>query len=189
MGIKKMTPEERLLNLIKKSSAPPDELPSMPSPLPLFSEGKPLPPPAPTRKKSYRFSSVFFFVLLCSGGLFLAFQKDLFSLRNFSSREKVQPPATQVKPEKDSMPVNRSLSPDVSAIAQKPALEKIAPPSGYTLTGVIIGEPLSAMIRNTETNENLTLELGDSLLHYTLTRIEKGKVTFEDSSKTFTLTL
>ena len=184
-----MTPEERLLNLIKKSSAPQDERPSIPSPLPVVSEGKPFPPPAPARKKSYRGLSVFFFVLLCSGALFLAFQKDLFSLRYFSSWKKVPVPATQVNPEKDSVPVNRFLNPDVSAIAQKPALEKIAPPSGYSLTGVIIGEPLSAMIRNTETNEILTLELGDSLLHFTLTSIEKGKVTFENSHNTFTMTL
>ncbi len=187
MGIKKITPEERLLNLIKKSGAHPEEMPSMPLPVSRVSETEVAPPSAQARKKYLCFLSVFFFILF-SGILFRAFQNNLFPL-GYLIREKAEAPAAKTAPPADSESLIPPPQSGAPVFTQKPALEKIAPPSGYALTGVIIGESLSAMIRNTETNENLTLEPGDSLLHYTLTRIEKGKVTFEDSRNTFTLTL
>lgn len=192
MGMKKITPEEKLLNLIRKSQASP--VLSVP-PAPLV-RGEPAAGSSPAAGNKLSKGRVLFFfscvlcVLLAFGIYSGILQKYGPSLKKLSAPSGTEPSASVNRPvESTSSHEADTVKSSVPKSLQPDTLVRIPPPSGYVLTGVIIGEPLSAMVRNTETNEILTLEIGDTLLEYTLTRIEKGKVTFEGAGNTFTMTL
>ena len=187
MGMKKITPEERLLNLIKKTQS--DSIPLELSKEPVISEDQVPVPGQRVRGRLFYWFMASFFILLISVIMVWAFQKNFLFFRGNILPSPIKTAEGYSMSVKTDSPEEKILNSAILPPEDKPSLIKISPPEGYVLTGVIIGDPLSAIIRNTQTEEILTLEIGDNLLQYTVTRIEKGKVTFEDSHNTFTMTL
>lgn len=175
-------PEEKLLELIKKTDA-----------FGTNKKSQAINPPLKIKQKtaseeSSRITKVFLFVFV----LFAALAINMFYplLLKDTLTQVVQTFLKQINPP-ETKPVIETKKPAVKPIKAETETKiiNISTIADISLIGVISGSNPSAIIEDHKNGANYTVETGNTILEYTVTKIEKGKVTLTRDGREFVLTL